>query len=110
MIVENISKTFEILTKAAKENTHFKVYNGDTILPRWHANNTQRMGPILAVADVGYAFQDMYDEAKWYQKEFNVTRKASKRKSSAMRYHLLIEMSFASAYSNANHEIWHTWI
>lgn len=65
---------FEKLTIAAKTNTHFKIYNKDTILQRWHANNTQRFGPIVAVADIGYAFQDMYDEAKWYEKTFNVTR------------------------------------
>lgn len=71
------SEIFEKLTKAAKENGHFKVYNKENILARWHANNTQRFGPIVAVADVPYAFQDMYDEAKWYEKEFNVTSELS---------------------------------
>lgn len=74
-IVENVSTIYEVLAKAAKVNTHFKVYNHDNILPRWHANNTQRLGPILAVADIGYAFQDMYTTAKWYEKVYNVTCK-----------------------------------
>lgn len=70
---ERDKEFYEILEKAASENGHFKVYTGDTILQRWHANNTQRMGPILAVADMGWAFQDMYLEAEWYRKAFNVT-------------------------------------
>lgn len=31
------------------------------------------MGPILAVADDGYAFQDLWDEARKCEEEYNVT-------------------------------------
>lgn len=64
---------FVNLTKAADQNGHFKVYNRETLLERWHANNPQRMGPILAVADDGYAFQDLWDEARKCEEEYNVT-------------------------------------
>lgn len=33
------------------------------------------MGPITVVANVNYAFQDMFSAAEYYQKEFNVTSK-----------------------------------
>lgn len=35
-------------------------------------NNTRRMGPILAVADMNYAFHDMIETAKFYEEKFNV--------------------------------------
>lgn len=64
---------FVNLTKAADRNGHFKVYNHETLLERWHANNPQRMGPILSVADDGYAFQDLWDEARAREEKYNVT-------------------------------------
>lgn len=67
------SEIFANLTKAADKNGHFKVYNHKNIPARWHANNANRMGPILAVADVGYGFQDMIDTAKYFEKRFNIT-------------------------------------
>lgn len=61
------------LTRAAEKNGNFKVYNHENLLERWHANNPRRMGPILAVADEGYAFQDLWDEAKLHEIRDNVT-------------------------------------
>lgn len=61
------------LTKAAKENGHFKVYNHQTLPKRWRADNQRRMGPILAVADIGYGFQDLMRSAKYYEEKFNIT-------------------------------------
>lgn len=58
------NEIFVNLTKAAQLNGHFKVYNKFNLPKRWHANNTRRMGPIIAVADSGYAFQDLWQEAK----------------------------------------------
>lgn len=63
---------FTKLTEAAKQNGHFKVYNNQNIPLRWHANNMRRLGPIFAVADIGYAFQDQMDAAKAYEKKFNI--------------------------------------
>lgn len=39
---------------------------------RWHANNRRRLGPIVAVADVGYGFQDLMDYAKDYEKKYQI--------------------------------------
>lgn len=71
----NLAKTDEIfanLTKAANENGHFKVYNHKNMPDRWHANNQIRLGPIIAVADVGYGFQDLWDWAKDYEKKYKI--------------------------------------
>ncbi|XP_031625251.1 ectonucleotide pyrophosphatase/phosphodiesterase family member 5-like [Contarinia nasturtii] len=64
---------YDKLTKAAEINGHFKVYTPKNIPLRWHANNTRRMGPILAVASHGYGFQDLMETAKIYEKKFNIT-------------------------------------
>lgn len=63
---------FVNLTKAAEQNGHFKVYNEHNLPDRWHAHNRRRMGPILALADIGYGFQDLFAAAKKYEEEFNV--------------------------------------
>lgn len=63
------------LTKAAKTNGHFKVYHRENIPKRWNVNNERRMGPIFAVADIKYAFQDMFDTAEFYRKKFNIPSK-----------------------------------
>lgn len=60
------------LTRAAKANGHFKVYNKNNIPARWHASNDYRLGPILAVADVGFGFQDLMATAKSYEKKYNI--------------------------------------
>lgn len=61
------------LTHASRENGHFKVYNKKNLPTRWHANNPRRLGPILTVADIKYAFQDMIYTAQSYEQKFNVT-------------------------------------
>lgn len=73
IILAKEKKIFAKLTKAAESNGHFKVYNRKNIPARWHVNNPKRMGPILALADVGYAFQDLRDSAEYHKKEFNIS-------------------------------------
>lgn len=63
---------FTNLTRAAKENGHFKVYDRQNLPPQWHIHNDRRMGPILAVSDVDYAFHDMIATAKEYEKIYNI--------------------------------------
>lgn len=65
------------LTKAAYQNGHFKVYNQQNTPDRWHANNSRRIGPIIVVADVGYAFHDLIDMAKIFENSFNVSGKTT---------------------------------
>lgn len=57
---------FVNLTVAAKAQGHFKVYNRQTLPTKWNMNNPRRFGPILAVADLKYAFQDFVNDTKIY--------------------------------------------
>lgn len=67
-----MDEIFANLTKAAAINGHFKVYNHKNMPERWHANNQVRLGPIIAVADVGYAFQDLMNWAIDYEKKYKI--------------------------------------
>lgn len=75
----NITGKFNItlgkLKKAAAQNGHFNAYSNDELPERWHVRNAERMGPITVVAEEKYAFQDMYDNAMYYEKEFNISSK-----------------------------------
>lgn len=51
------------------------MYTPENLLERWRAANAQRMGPLLVVADMNYAFQDMYASAEWYFEQYNVKSK-----------------------------------
>ncbi|XP_037044924.1 ectonucleotide pyrophosphatase/phosphodiesterase family member 5-like isoform X2 [Bradysia coprophila] len=65
--------TLDRLKKAAAKNGHFNAYSNEELPKRWHVQNTDRMGPITVVADEKYAFQDMYDNAIYYEKAFNIS-------------------------------------
>lgn len=73
--IEMENEIFANLTIGAKSNGHFTVYNHETVPKHWNVNNEQRMGPIFAVADIKYAFQDMFDTAEFYRKKYNVSSK-----------------------------------
>lgn len=60
------------LTKAAKANGNFHIYNSKNLPKRYHAYNERRSGPILAVANINYAFHDMIETAEDYVKEYNI--------------------------------------
>lgn len=77
-IVPNVGKEVQVLADiqaAAKRNGHFKVYTPVTIPERWHAHNPDRLGPIIAVADIKYGFQDIYQWLAYYVRDFNITCK-----------------------------------
>lgn len=81
-IVPSPGKEIEIFDKLsahAKTNGHYSVYNIKTIPKRWHCLNNQRMGPIIAVADINYGFQDMFSWLEGYKKKFNINCKCSNR-------------------------------
>lgn len=71
--IDKENEIFANLTRAADQNGHFKVYNKGNIPARWHANNTDRLGPIFAVADVEYGFQDLIEAAKYYERAYNIS-------------------------------------
>ncbi|CRK99499.1 CLUMA_CG012818, isoform A [Clunio marinus] len=75
IVPEDIQDTnfiYDNLVKAAESQRTFKVYLDSTLPERWHFYNKKRVGPITAVADLGYGFQDMYQSAEWYEKAYNI--------------------------------------
>lgn len=46
----------------------FNVYTNNDVPSRWKVNNERRLGPILAVADPPYAFEDLLELAEWFRK------------------------------------------
>lgn len=63
------------LTKGAKKNGHFSVFNVTNLPKRLMATNERRFGPIIAMADIEYAFQDMFQSAEYYRKKYGVPSK-----------------------------------
>lgn len=77
-IVPNVGKEVQVLNDimaASKKNGHFKVYTPDTLPSRWHAYSPSRLGPIVAVADIKYGFQDIYQWLTYYVRDFNISCK-----------------------------------
>lgn len=76
VVPDNLADTNEVYSKLlaeAKRIGKFKVYINSDLPDRWHFHNNYRVGPITAVADLGFGFQDMIDSAKWYEKAYNIT-------------------------------------
>ncbi|XP_021925449.1 ectonucleotide pyrophosphatase/phosphodiesterase family member 5-like [Zootermopsis nevadensis] len=51
--------------KTASRTANFSIYQSNELPQRWHYGQSPRTPPLLAVADTGYAFQDLIE---WYQK------------------------------------------
>lgn len=66
-------EVYNKLQLASKKNGHFKIYKKSETLPRWHYKDNDRIGPIIALAEVGFAFQDMYDSVNFYKQKYNLT-------------------------------------
>jgi ectonucleotide pyrophosphatase/phosphodiesterase family member 5 len=66
---------YDQLSKASKVNGNFKVYTEETLPERWKFRNKDRTGPLTVVAELGYAFQDMWAAARYYEKTLNITSK-----------------------------------
>lgn len=62
------------LRAGAAANGHFAVYTVDELPERWHLQRSGRLGPIVAVAAEGWAFEDMFETAAYYERTYNVTR------------------------------------
>ncbi|KAL1459977.1 hypothetical protein WDU94_011919 [Cyamophila willieti] len=74
-IFPNEGKEDEIymaLSKAAAKMTTFQVFKKQDMPERWHYKNNERTPPILALANVNYAFKDIWEELAWVKK-YNVT-------------------------------------
>lgn len=69
-------EVFSNLTRAAEENGHFKIYLADDMPKRWHSSFPPRNGPIMALADSGYGFLNMWFGPANHEREslFNCIR------------------------------------
>lgn len=70
----NKKQIYDRLKKASAQS-HFQVYYGNQLPNKWRANNAQRFGPIVVIADPRYVFQDKYGSQKRYEKEFGIKGK-----------------------------------
>jgi len=61
------------LKSAAEQTKTFKVYKREDIPKKYHYGNNTRVGPIFVIAEVGYAFQNLYDTIEFYKQKFNIT-------------------------------------
>lgn len=64
---------YQKLKFAAEKTSTFKVYKKEDIPKKYHYGNNTRIGPIFVIAEVGYAFQNLYDAIEYYKKKFNIT-------------------------------------
>ncbi|XP_014474847.1 PREDICTED: bis(5'-adenosyl)-triphosphatase enpp4-like [Dinoponera quadriceps] len=64
---------YQKLKSAAEQTRTFKVYKREDIPKKYHYGDNSRVGPIFVIAEVGYAFQNLYDAIEYYKKKFNVT-------------------------------------
>ncbi|XP_014251891.1 ectonucleotide pyrophosphatase/phosphodiesterase family member 5-like isoform X2 [Cimex lectularius] len=72
-VVGKEDEVFNVLDKKSKELKNFKVYKRNDIPDSFHYKKCRRAPPILALAEPKYAFQDLYENIKWYIEYFNVT-------------------------------------
>jgi hypothetical protein len=62
--------------KNASQTANFSVYRPSELPQRWHYGQSPRTPPLLAVANIGYAFQDLIEwNQEWFLQKFNTTCK-----------------------------------
>ncbi|KAJ8924970.1 hypothetical protein NQ315_001135 [Exocentrus adspersus] len=64
---------YSSLKTASVTNGHFKVYKKQDFPKRWYYKKNPRSPPILVMADVGYALDDLIIAAPKYAEHFNFT-------------------------------------
>jgi len=62
--------------KTASQTANFSVYWRSELPQRWHYGQSPRTPPVLAVANIGYAFHDLIEwTQEWLQQKYNRTCK-----------------------------------
>ena len=62
--------------KTASQAANFSVYRRSELPQQWHYGQSPRTPPLLAVANIGYAFHDLIEwNQEWFQQKFNETCK-----------------------------------
>ncbi|KAK9877191.1 hypothetical protein WA026_016939 [Henosepilachna vigintioctopunctata] len=64
---------YKNLKAAADENENFKVYKKSDFLDRWHYKNNPRTPPILVMAELGYALDDLSAIIPYYVSTYNIS-------------------------------------
>ncbi|XP_024938415.1 bis(5'-adenosyl)-triphosphatase enpp4 isoform X2 [Cephus cinctus] len=59
------------LLQAVHDIPHFRVYKKEEIPKKYHYGNNTRIGPLFVIADVGYAFEKLYNAIPFYEDKFN---------------------------------------
>lgn len=72
-VKQQTADLYRALKSASEKNGNFDVYTLENLPVRWHYNNSQRTGPITAVARLGYGFDDMWDTVEFYRRTYNVS-------------------------------------
>lgn len=72
-VKQQTADLYRALKNASEKNGNFDVYTLENLPARWRYNNSQRTGPITAVAKLGYGFDDMWQTVEHYQKDYNVS-------------------------------------
>lgn len=79
--------------KTASQTANFSVYRPSELPQRWHYGQSPRTPPVLAVANVGYAFHDLIEwTQELFQQKFNKTCKSTQTapaRGEGRRYKLL---------------------
>jgi hypothetical protein len=71
LISASENDVYKKLKDHANEVHTYKVYMKADIPENFHYRNCERTPPILAVAEPGHAFQDLYKKIEYYEKTFN---------------------------------------
>ncbi|XP_062537289.1 bis(5'-adenosyl)-triphosphatase enpp4-like isoform X2 [Armigeres subalbatus] len=72
-VKQQTADLYRALKNASEKNGNFDVYTLENLPIRWHFNNSERTGPITAVARLGYGFEDMWETVEYYRKTYNVS-------------------------------------
>uniref|UniRef100_A0A2M4AIU3 Putative ectonucleotide pyrophosphatase/phosphodiesterase n=1 Tax=Anopheles triannulatus TaxID=58253 RepID=A0A2M4AIU3_9DIPT len=71
-VKQQTADLYRVLKNAADRDGRFEVYTLENLPARWHYNNSQRTGPITAVARLGFGFDDMWRTVDYYRRQFGV--------------------------------------
>nr|XP_018905818.1 PREDICTED: bis(5'-adenosyl)-triphosphatase enpp4-like [Bemisia tabaci] len=68
-----INKTYADLKSGEKRNGHFRIFLREEIPDTYHYKHNARVSDMLAVADLGYGFQDLMKAIEYYSKTEKIT-------------------------------------
>lgn len=61
------------LEEESLKTSGFEVYLREKIPKKWHYGNNKRISSIFVIAKTGYAFEELSNSFKYYEKTFNIS-------------------------------------